>query len=121
MGVICMVAPEIVYEEPIGPAQPDYVIARRIKRATAEQYGVSVEDLESQRRTKLITNARHCAMWRIKQALSWSTTHISRSFGKCDPSTAINALRKHQARIDAVLKVKKELEDLAEAIVDQGK
>ena len=92
----------LVYHVPIGPERPiGCAKARRITKLTAQEYGVHFIDLISERRDKQSVLARHCAMWRIKRALPWSMPRIGRAFGGRDHTTALNAIRRHQARIDA--------------------
>jgi hypothetical protein len=91
----------LVYEQPVGPKIPDHEKVQRIKQSTALRYGVTVCDVESERRNVPSVRARQCAMWQIKQELSWSLPRIARCFGQRDHTTALYAVRRHQARIDA--------------------
>ncbi len=91
----------LVYGQPVGPQIPDHEKVQRIKKSTALRYGVTVCDMESERRNDLSVRARQCAMWQIKQELSWSLPRIAQSFGKRDHTTALHGIRKHESRIKA--------------------
>ena len=91
----------LVYRQPVGPKIPDHEKVQRIKQSIAPRYGVTVADMESERRNAPSVRARQCAMWQIKKELSWSLPRIARSFGKRDHTTALYGIRRHEARIAA--------------------
>jgi chromosomal replication initiator protein len=66
----------------------------------ADLYGFTVEEIRGEQRKDKIVRARHHAIWEISKCTPWSLVRIGKLFRK-DHTTIINAIRRHQARIDA--------------------
>jgi chromosomal replication initiator protein len=65
-----------------------------IREHTARSWGVTVEALNSKRRTKEITVPRQVAMYLIRELLAVSLVDIGRAFGGRDHSTVIHSVQK---------------------------
>jgi chromosomal replication initiator protein len=75
--------------------------AETIRARVAEAWGVSVEALQSRRRTKDLTVPRQVAMYLIKELLDESLVGIGRAFGGRDHSTVIHSIRKVEADLSS--------------------
>ncbi|MEN8143484.1 MAG: chromosomal replication initiator protein DnaA [Gemmatimonadota bacterium] len=73
------------------------VTAEEIRRRTANEWSVSVEQLVSKRRTKTLTIPRQVAMYLIKTSLDLPYTEIGTLFGGRDHSTVIHSVNKVEA------------------------
>ncbi len=78
-------------EEDRGPTPEE------IRERTAEEWGVTVENLISKRRTKNFTVPRQIAMYIIKTLLDLPYTQIGGMFGGRDHSTVIHSVNKVEA------------------------
>ena len=68
-----------------------------IQRATAQEWGITVEELNSKSRTKQLTVPRQTAMYLIRELLGLQLVEIGIAFGGRDHSTVIHSLEKvHQ-------------------------
>ena len=72
-----------------------------IRARTAEVWGVSVEDLTSKRRNRLVTVPRQVAMYLIKTQLDLPYSDIGGLFGGRDHSTVIHSVNKVEANMTA--------------------
>ena len=68
-----------------------------VQRVVARHYGVSVADMVSARRTKVIVRPRQVAMFLAKTMTARSLPEIGRRFGKRDHTTALHAVKKIEA------------------------
>lgn len=82
-------------------AKPERVTLESLKWEVAREYGVTVEELEGQGRTRSITVPRQDLMWRMVQAKRWSLPQIGRCLGGRDHTTVMHGVKAHQARLDA--------------------
>lgn len=69
-----------------------------IKAAVAEEYGVTVLDIESDRRARECAWPRQTAMWLARRATARSLPDIGRFFGGRDHTTVIFAIRAVEKR-----------------------
>ncbi|MFZ5667945.1 MAG: helix-turn-helix domain-containing protein [Pseudomonadota bacterium] len=87
-----------------GLCVPTPTTMREIAAQVAAEHGLSVGDLTGRSRLAHFVDARHEAMWRIRQVrrpdgrAAYTTTPIGRFFGR-DHSTVIHACRRHEARL----------------------
>ena len=83
-----------------GPNQirstPEQIVER-----TAELWNVSVEDMKSKRRTRMLVVPRQVAMYLIKTTLDLPYTDIGSIFGGRDHSTVIHSVNKVEAQMAA--------------------
>jgi chromosomal replication initiator protein len=70
------------------------VTADQIMGATAEYFGVSVEDLRGSSRSRVLVNARQVAMYLCRELTDLSLPRIGQSFGGRDHTTVMHADRK---------------------------
>lgn len=77
------------------PMQP----MERIIAEVADKHGLTVLDLKSQRRSRMIVVARQEAMYRCRHETGQSLTSIARRFGGRDHTTVVHGVRRHAARI----------------------
>lgn len=70
-----------------------------VQRAVAQKFGVEIEQLRSEKRTKEITIARHVAMYLTRELTGYSLQAIGKVFGGRNHASVIHA----HARIKALL------------------
>ncbi len=73
---------------------PEQIVER-----TAELWNVSVEDMKSKRRTRILVVPRQVAMYLIKTTLDLPYTDIGSIFGGRDHSTVIHSVNKVEAQM----------------------
>lgn len=86
--------------------------AKKIKRIVGDYYNIPVRILNSTTRVKTITNARHIAMYLIKELLNESFVNIGTEFGGKDHTTVISAYNKIKKNIEQNYEFKKIIEGL---------
>jgi hypothetical protein len=77
---------------------PRHKAALAICARVAHMYGISVDELLGESRTKTIAEARAVAMWVTRQELSWSFPEIGRAFQR-DHTTVMHCCQ----RVDSEL------------------
>lgn len=90
----------------------DKLTAKKIKKIVADYYNIPLKILNSSTRVKAITNARHIAMYLIKELLNESFVNIGGEFGGKDHTTVINAYNKIKKNIEKSYEFKKTIEGL---------
>lgn len=103
--------PPAVVEPPVQPAAAPEPVSdeglskisywKEIIREVCEKHTVTRGELLGHQRQQRIVIARHEAMYRMKKETTMSLPAIGRRLGGKDHSTVINAVRKHQQRIEA--------------------
>jgi chromosomal replication initiator protein len=68
--------------------------AEQIMDATSEYYGVSMDDLRGQSRSRVLVNARQVAMYLCRELTDLSLPRIGQAFGGRDHTTVMHADRK---------------------------
>lgn len=86
--------------------------AKKIKRIVADYYNIPIKILNSTTRVKTVTNARHIAMYLIKELLNESFVNIGNEFGGKDHTTVISAYNKVKKNIETNYEFKKTIEGL---------
>ena len=66
----------------------------KIQRATAKQFGISMEEMLSKRRSRAIARPRQVAMYVCKMLTTRSLPDIGRRFGGRDHTTVIHAVKR---------------------------
>jgi chromosomal replication initiator protein len=74
--------------------RPSQISPDLIFRATAEAFGVSIEDLKGPSRTRPLVTARQICMYLFRQLTNYSYPLIARQFGNRDHTTVIHAVEK---------------------------
>lgn len=86
-----------------------------IKTYVSDYFGISVEDLMSQKRTKEIAYARQLAMYICRNLLDLSLPKVGKSFAR-DHSTASHAIEKINKEIQVNNNVKNDYNDIIQTI-----
>lgn len=103
--------------QPVLFLQPDERITiKRIQRTICAYFGLTVNDLVSERRTANLVRPRQIAMYISKQITTNSFPSIGRAFGGRDHTTAMWAVRKTEMRMQDDPKVAAIVEGLIEAL-----
>lgn len=94
-----------VETEACEPLAPKYPLIADIQRAVASHFGVTVDDIISDRRTKNVILPRHVGMFLARMLTLRSHPYIANRFGNRDHTVAIYAFRKIESllTIDPVL------------------
>jgi chromosomal replication initiator protein len=85
---------EIVLKDLIPEAQGPQITIAIIMGQTASYFGLSIEDLCGQSRSRVLVTARHIAMYLCRELTDLSLPKIGQQFGGRDHTTVINADRK---------------------------
>jgi chromosomal replication initiator protein len=72
-----------------------------ILNKTSEIFGLSVEELLSPSRTRVLVNARQIAMYACRELTELSFPQIAKAFGKSDHTTVIHATRKIEKQMSS--------------------
>lgn len=86
-----------------------------IKTYVCDFFGISVEDLMSQKRTKEISYARQLAMYICRTLLDLSLPKVGKSFDR-DHATALHAIKKIEQSIKINNNVKNDYSDIIQSI-----
>jgi chromosomal replication initiator protein len=70
------------------------ITAEQIMMSTADYFGVSLEDLRGQSRSRVLVNARQVAMYLCRELTDLSLPRIGQAFGGRDHTTVMHADRK---------------------------
>jgi hypothetical protein len=70
-----------------------------IKRAVAAEFGVTVEMLDGQNRSRRVAQPRQVGMYLARHLTQQSSAVIGRAFGGRDPSTVLQAVSRIEDRI----------------------
>ncbi len=70
------------------------ITADQIMEATAEYFGVGVDDIRGQSRSRVLVNARQVAMYLCRELTDLSLPRIGQAFGGRDHTTVMHADRK---------------------------
>lgn len=74
-------------------------MVQHIRRTVAREFGVTLAELDCQRRSKEFIAPRHVAMYLCKEMTLKSLAEIGRKFGGRDHTTVLNACRKMPGRM----------------------
>ncbi|MGD0558545.1 MAG: chromosomal replication initiator protein DnaA [Streptosporangiaceae bacterium] len=85
---------EIVLKDLMPDTQGPQITAHLIMGQTAAYFGLTVEDLCSTSRSRVLVTARHIAMYLCRELTDLSLPKIGQQFGGRDHTTVINADRK---------------------------
>lgn len=90
-----------------------------IQETVAQQFGLSVKDLMSRRRTKAISYPRQIAMYLSRKLTDSSLPKIGEEFGGRDHTTVLHAHDKIESELKKNKELARMLEDLVERIKSQ--
>ncbi|HEY0485619.1 MAG TPA: chromosomal replication initiator protein DnaA [Mycobacteriales bacterium] len=85
---------EIVLKDLIPAGGGPEITAAQIMGATADYFGVSLDDLRGQSRSRVLVNARQVAMYLCRELTDLSLPKIGQEFGGRDHTTVMHADRK---------------------------
>ena len=94
---------------------PKIYTVDEIKTYVCDFFGISVEDLMSQKRTKEISYARQLAMYICRTLLDLSLPKVGKSFDR-DHATALHAIKKIEQSIKINNNVKNDYSDIIQNI-----
>jgi chromosomal replication initiator protein len=83
----------------VGKEKPEITLAY-IRQTVAEHFKVSIEDINSSKRTQDLVLPRHISMYLCRKLMDVSLPNISKFFNKRDHSTVINACDKISDRME---------------------
>ena len=114
---ITMEIARVCLSELLGGAEPVSATVDRIIAAVSNRYGVSREEIIGSKRQKEIADARHIAIYLIRDITEMSLPNIGKIFGK-DHSTVLSSIQKitKKMRTDPLLAV--EINDLKKDIAE---
>ncbi len=98
-GAVSPDATETIIRDLLQGVEPRRIRIEDILRVVIRNYGVSKQDLLSQRRHRSVVVPRQIAMYLAKQLTSRSLPEIGRRFGNRDHTTVLHAVRKIEADI----------------------
>jgi chromosomal replication initiator protein len=85
---------EIVLKDLVSESDRPDITANTIMAVTAEYFGVTIEDLTSGSRTRVLVQARQIAMYLCRELTELSLPKIGQTFGGRDHTTVMHAERK---------------------------
>ena len=92
--------------------EPKRIKIDDILKLVSKHYGVSRNDILSQRRHRSVVRPRQIAMYLAKQLTSRSLPEIGRRIGGRDHTTVLHAVRKIGGELDKDLRLKDEIDEL---------
>lgn len=99
-------------------SQPITVINSKILENVGNTYGVSVENILSEKRDKNIKNARQIAMYIMREITGASLEDIGKYFGGKTHSTVKYSIDQVRSRMDEEFSFKKTVEDIIKNVQD---
>ena len=105
--------------ELLGGAEPVNITVDKIFTAVFRKYGISKEDLIGPKRNKEITNARHAAIFLIRDMTEMSYPNISKIFNR-DHATIISSCRKADTMVQADPLFALDMETMKKEIMGQA-
>lgn len=96
-----------IIEDIVSDSKPVSVIIDKIFAEVSSSFGVSVEDMKSDKRLQSVTNARQLAMYIIREVTGMPLTNIGLLFGGKNHATVHHSINKAEDNItkDAQLRV----------------
>ena len=94
---------------------PNDAMVEKILMHVSRKYGVSVEDIKSKKKTDSIANARHVAIFIVRNITDLSLKDIGKFFGR-DHSTIISSINKIELNIRTVMNYENEINSLIKEI-----
>jgi chromosomal replication initiator protein len=80
-----------VLEDVFPQGEPPEISIERIQQVVSERFGISLQELVGQRRSRAVVYPRHVAMYLCRELTDSSLPKIGDSFGGRDHTTVINA------------------------------
>jgi chromosomal replication initiator protein len=96
----------------VSSGEPRRIRIEDILKIVSRHYGVSRNDILSERRHRSVVWPRQIGMYLAKQMTARSLPEIGRRFGNRDHTTVLHAIRKIEGQISSNAQLKDEIEDL---------
>jgi chromosomal replication initiator protein len=109
---ITMDATEGLLRDLVNSGEPRRIRIEDILRIVSRHFGVSRNDILSERRHRSVVWPRQIGMYLAKQMTARSLPEIGRRFGNRDHTTVLHAIRKIEGQLNANSQLKDEIEDL---------
>jgi chromosomal replication initiator protein len=103
---------ESLLRDLVASGEPRRIRIEDILKIVSRHYGVSRNDILSERRHRSVVWPRQIGMYLAKQMTARSLPEIGRRFGNRDHTTVLHAIRKIECQISANAQLKDEIEDL---------
>lgn len=100
-------------------AQPTEVTINNIIELVAKTFGVSPEDIHSDRKSAKISNARQIAMYIVREVTNLSLEEIGNQFGGKKHSTVLYSIESAECKMDGNPILKSTVYDLMKTIKEQ--
>ena len=97
---------------------PTGVMVEKILSVVTRHYGISIEDIKSKKRTENISNARHTAIYIIRNITTLSLKEIGNVFGR-DHATVLSSISKVDTNIKTKNRSASEIKKLIKEIKGQ--
>ena len=94
---------------------PTDALIEKILTSVSKSYGVPVDQMKSKKRTDTVTNARHVAIYLIKQLTELTLKEIGAIFGR-DHSTVISSVEKVENNIKTINNYESEINRLLKEV-----
>jgi chromosomal replication initiator protein len=111
-----MALTEIVLKDLVGEPNTPEITAATIMAVTAEYFGVTVEDLTSSSRSRVLVSARQIAMYLCRELTDLSLPKIGEKFGGRDHTTVMHADRKVRTQMAETMTVYNQIAELTSRI-----
>ena len=105
-------AAEGLLRDLVASGEPRRIRIEDILKIVSRHYGVSRNDILSERRHRSVVWPRQIGMYLAKQMTARSLPEIGRRFGNRDHTTVLHAIRKIEGQISSNAQLKDEIEDL---------
>ena len=93
-------------------------MVEKILSVITKHYGISIDDIKSKKRTENISNARHTAIYIIRNTTSLSLKEIGNIFGR-DHATVLSSIGKIETNIKTKNRSASEIKKLMKEIKGQ--
>jgi chromosomal replication initiator protein len=107
---------ETVLKDLVGESDAPEITAATIMAVTAEYFAVSVDDLTSSSRSRVLVAARQMAMYLCRELTELSLPRIGEKFGNRDHTTVLHAERKIRGQMAEKLSVYNQIAELTSRI-----
>jgi chromosomal replication initiator protein len=112
---------EMVLKDLVSESDTPEISATTIMAVTAEFFAVSIDDLTSSSRSRVLVQARQIAMFLCRELTDLSLPRIGEKFGNRDHTTVMHAERKVRAQITEKLSVYNQISELTSRIKQRAR
>ncbi|MGN6606796.1 MAG: chromosomal replication initiator protein DnaA [Jatrophihabitans sp.] len=112
---------EMVLKDLVSNSEQPEISAATIMAVTAEFFAVSIDDLMSSSRSRVLVQARQMAMFLCRELTELSLPKIGEQFGGRDHTTVMHAERKVRAQLTEKLSVYNQIAELTSRIKQRAR